>query len=318
MPPAQRPSLIRELQRVSRQATIVCCPVDTPEVVEAERQFSAWAQAVSGPRRRLPRGASRARAAGCGAGRVVVQRSRVSAGRRQRPAGRMARVQRARLHLRVRSGRPRSEGPLRGSRQQREPLWRAWARRTTAAFSAHSRRPRTPRRPPVSSTPRNPPDPTDPQQLVRELVTGILGWRQELRERSTREVEATHRHIGELDAALLGFKEAVAEKDAHIGKLDDTLVESRTRSVRRTLIQKLDEHLADDQSRVFRRRKGRSPRKTRACSIELEDQRRSDGCGRSRSASARRTSRAPCGGARATRGDAHGGRQPRTRAASRS
>ena len=48
MPPAQRPSLIRELQRVSRQATIVCCPVDTPEVVEAERQFSAWAQAVSG------------------------------------------------------------------------------------------------------------------------------------------------------------------------------------------------------------------------------------------------------------------------------
>ena len=26
VPPAQRPSLIRELQRVSRQATIVCCP----------------------------------------------------------------------------------------------------------------------------------------------------------------------------------------------------------------------------------------------------------------------------------------------------
>jgi hypothetical protein len=48
LPPAQRPTLIRELQRVSRQATIVCCPVDTPEVVEAEGQFSEWAQAVSG------------------------------------------------------------------------------------------------------------------------------------------------------------------------------------------------------------------------------------------------------------------------------
>ena len=69
------------------------------------------------------------------------------------------------------------------------------------------------------------PDPTDPQGLVREMVTGILGWRQELRERSTREVEAIHRHIGELDAALLRFKEAVAEKDAHIGKLDRRSVE---------------------------------------------------------------------------------------------
>jgi hypothetical protein len=48
VPPAQRPILIRELQRVSRQATIVCCPVDTPEVVEAERQFSDYAKAVSG------------------------------------------------------------------------------------------------------------------------------------------------------------------------------------------------------------------------------------------------------------------------------
>ena len=71
------------------------------------------------------------------------------------------------------------------------------------------------------------PDPIEPQRLVRELVTGILGWRQELRERSTREVEAIHRHVGELDAALLHFKEAVAEKDAHIGKLDDALVEFR-------------------------------------------------------------------------------------------
>ena len=60
------------------------------------------------------------------------------------------------------------------------------------------------------------PDPSEPQSLVRELVTGILGWRQELRERSTREVEAIHRHVGELDAALLRVKEAVAIKDAHI------------------------------------------------------------------------------------------------------
>ena len=64
------------------------------------------------------------------------------------------------------------------------------------------------------------PDPSEPQRLVRELVTGILGWRKELRERSTREVEAIHRHVGELDAAVLRFKEAVAEKDVHIGKLD--------------------------------------------------------------------------------------------------
>jgi hypothetical protein len=46
--PAQRPLLIQELQRVSRQATIVCCPIDRPEIVDAERQFSAYAKAVSG------------------------------------------------------------------------------------------------------------------------------------------------------------------------------------------------------------------------------------------------------------------------------
>ena len=90
------------------------------------------------------------------------------------------------------------------------------------------------------------PDPIEPQRLVRELVTGILGWRQELRERSTREVEAIHRHVGELDAALLRFKEAVAEKDAHIGKLDDTLVEFKDAIGEKDAhIQKLDQHLAE-------------------------------------------------------------------------
>ena len=43
-----RPFLIRELQRVSRRAVIVCCPVGTPETVAAEAQFSGWARRVAG------------------------------------------------------------------------------------------------------------------------------------------------------------------------------------------------------------------------------------------------------------------------------
>ena len=100
------------------------------------------------------------------------------------------------------------------------------------------------------------PDPTESQRLVHELVTGILGWRQELRERSAREVEAAHRHVGELDACpgfkeaiakkmctlIAELKEAVAEKDAHIGKLDDTVVAFKDAIGEKDAhIQKLDE-----------------------------------------------------------------------------
>jgi SAM-dependent methyltransferase len=48
VPAKERPSFVRELQRVSRQATIICCPVETPETIVAERRFSDWAVAISG------------------------------------------------------------------------------------------------------------------------------------------------------------------------------------------------------------------------------------------------------------------------------
>jgi hypothetical protein len=67
------------------------------------------------------------------------------------------------------------------------------------------------------------PDQIEPQRLVRELITAILGWRQELRERSTREV-------GELAAAIAGVNKAIGQKDAHIQKLDQLLA-AATQSV---------------------------------------------------------------------------------------
>ena len=48
LPPPARPSLIRELQRIARRATIVSCPVATPEIIQAEREFASWARAIAG------------------------------------------------------------------------------------------------------------------------------------------------------------------------------------------------------------------------------------------------------------------------------
>src|SRR5205085_2816645 len=76
-------------------------------------------------------------------------------------------------------------------------------------------------------------DPTVSQRIIHELVTGILGWRQEVRERTAREIEAKHRHIGALDAALFGFKDAIAGKDTHIGKLDDAIAALKNAIVER-------------------------------------------------------------------------------------
>ena len=122
----------------------------------------------------------------------------------------------------MRFGRRRSEGRFAAAVNTRAPLARAGAahyRRFFCAFTSPAHAATAAR---VIDAARSP-DPIEPQRLVRDLVTGILGWRQELRERSTREVEGIHRHVGELDAALLRFKEAVAEKDAHIQKLDQHL-----------------------------------------------------------------------------------------------
>ena len=48
LPPPARPGLIRELQRIARRATIVSCPVATPETIQAEREFASWARAIAG------------------------------------------------------------------------------------------------------------------------------------------------------------------------------------------------------------------------------------------------------------------------------
>jgi hypothetical protein len=48
VPNEGRAAFVRELQRIARVATIVCCPVATKETVEAERDFSEAAKAISG------------------------------------------------------------------------------------------------------------------------------------------------------------------------------------------------------------------------------------------------------------------------------
>ena len=270
VPPAQRPSLIRELQRVSRQATIVCCPIDTPEVVEAERQFSAYAQAVSGRdvdflvehrENGLP-DAAEVVSWFSDPGSVLVADNA--------PLDEWLAFNVLDFIYACDLGDHEAKARFAAAVNTRAPLARAGAahyRRFFCAFTSPAHAATAAR---VIDAARSP-DPTEPQRLVRELVTGILGWRQELRERSTREVEATHRHIGELDAALLGFKEAVAEKDAHIGKLDgDARRASRGASAEKDAhIAELNQHLAE----AMRSRAGvgrrASARRTHVCSSSM-------------------------------------------------
>ncbi len=199
VPPAQRPSLIRELQRVSRLATIVCCPVNTPEVVEAERRFSACAKAVSGREvdflvehrdNGLPDAAEIVSwfnepeivlvadnapldewlvfnaldfIYACDFGDDEAKRRFAAAVNARAPLSRAGAAHYRRFFLRVYVARARRDG-RRCHRRQCGPAIRA------------SRR-----------------------ILAQELLTGILGWREELRERSAREVEAAHRQVSELN-----------------------------------------------------------------------------------------------------------------------
>ena len=222
VPPAQRPSLIRELQRVSRQATIVCCPIDAPEIVDAERQFSAYAKAVSGRdvdflvehrEHGLPNAAEVVSWFSEPASVLVADNA---------PLDEWLAFNTLDFIYACDLGDDEAKARFAAAVNTRAPLARSGAahyRRFFCAFTSPAHAATAAR---VIDAARSP-DPIEPQRLVRELVTGILGWRQELRERSTREVEALHRHVGELDAALLHLKEAVALKDAHIGKLDQHL-----------------------------------------------------------------------------------------------
>jgi hypothetical protein len=225
VPPAQRPSLIRELQRVSRQATIVCCPVDTPEVAEAERQFSAWAQAVSGRdvdflvehhENGLPQAAQVVSWFSDPGSALVAENS---------PLDEWIAFNVLDFMYAYDLGDHEAKGRFAAAVNARVPLARLGAAQYRRFFCAFTSPAHTASAARVIDevTAR---DPSEPHLLVREMVMGILGWRKELRERSMREIDATHRHIGELDAAVVRFKEAVAEKDAHIGKLDQYLAET--------------------------------------------------------------------------------------------
>ena len=131
-------------------------------------------------------------------------------------------------------------------RSIRELLWRARARRTTAAFSALSRRRRTPRRPPASSTPRDPRirasrsvsfanwsqassvgarSCASAQRVKSKRSTGTsVSWtRRSARQGGCRRKRCAHREAGRRQSP--SCEHAVDEKDVHIGKLDQTLVE---------------------------------------------------------------------------------------------
>ena len=265
VPPAQRPSLIRELQRVSRQATIVCCPIDTPEVVEAERRFSAWAKAVSGRdvdflvehrEHGLPDAAEVVSWFSEPGSALIADNA---------PLDEWLAFNMLDFIYACDLGDHEAKARFAAAVNTQAPLARSGAahyRRFFCAFTSPAHAATASR---VIDAAKSP-DPIEPQRLVRELVTGILGWRQELRERSTREVEAIHRHVGELDAALLHFKEALAEKDARIGNWMSRRRDQGRIGVVRTLISRSWISISPKPFRVCRRRKGRSPRKTRACS----------------------------------------------------
>jgi hypothetical protein len=222
LPPAERPGLIRELQRVSQQATIVCCPIDTPEVVDAERQFSAYAKAVSGRdvdflvehrENGLP-DAAEVVSWFSEPGSVLVADNA--------PLDEWLAFNALDFIYACDLGDDEAKARFAAAVNTRAPLARGGAahyRRFFCGFTSPAHAATAAR---VIDAARSP-DPIDTQRLVPVMVTGILGWRQELRERFTREVEAIRRHVAELDAALLQCQEVVAAKDAHIRKLDEAL-----------------------------------------------------------------------------------------------
>ncbi len=223
VPPAQRPSLIRELQRVSRQATIVCCPIDTPEVVDAERQFSDYAKAVTGRdvdflvehrERGLP-DAAEAVSWFKEPGSVLVADNA--------PLDEWLAFNALDFIYACDLGVDDAKARFAATVNARAPLARAGAAHYRRFFCAFTSPAHAATASHVIDAAKSP-DPIEPQRLVRELVAAILGWRQELRARSTREVEALDRHVGELNAALEIVKEAIGAKDAHIQKLDQHLV----------------------------------------------------------------------------------------------
>ena len=86
------------------------------------------------------------------------------------------------------------------------------------------------------------------------------------------EIAEKDAHIGKLDATLVEFKEALAKKDFFfflrtLGSWMTRSSSSRTRLVRRTLISRNWISISSKSFRVCKRRKGRSPKKKRACSI---------------------------------------------------
>ena len=222
VPPTERPRLIRELQRVSRQATIVCCPVNTPEVLEAEGRFSAWVQSVSGRdldflvehrEHGLPVAAQVA-SWFRDPGAVLVADNA--------PLEEWLAFNGLDFIYACDLGDGEAKARFAAAVNARVPLARsgiAHYRRFFCSFASPAHADAAAR---VIDAARSP-DPTDSQRLVAELLGGVLGWRQELRERSAGEIDALQRHIAGLDAALSGFQEAVAEKDTHIAKLDGAI-----------------------------------------------------------------------------------------------
>lgn len=48
VPPADRSSFVRELVRVSRERTVMCCPLGSPDHSDAENEIQAWFRSVTG------------------------------------------------------------------------------------------------------------------------------------------------------------------------------------------------------------------------------------------------------------------------------
>ena len=246
VPPAERPSLIRELQRVSRQATIVCCPIDTPEIVEAERQFSAYAKAVAGRdvdflvehrEHGLPAAADIVSWFSEPGSALVAENA---------PLDEWLAFNVLDFIYACDLGDHEAKGRFAAAVNARAPLARSGAahyRRFFCAFTSPAHAATAARIIDAAKSS----DATESQRLVGELVTGILGWRQELRERSTREVEASTgtsvswirrscasrrlspkkmRTSGSSTTLSFEFKDAIGEKDAHSQKLDLLLVET--------------------------------------------------------------------------------------------
>ena len=232
LPPPARPGLIRELQRVARLATIVSCPVATPETISAERDFARWAEAVSGreieflaehQQYGLPDASDVSSWFASPPGVLVVDNA---------PLDDWQLFNLLDYIMAADLGEGEDKQRLNAMLNARSRFAREGAAHYRRFFAAFASGPAAAAAARFAGQMREPGG-TNTSQRVREYATGILALRQGLRSRFAAELSAKEARIGQLDQHISGLSDGVADLRNSVGQKDEQIsaLEAHTRTL---------------------------------------------------------------------------------------